>query len=383
MFMGICSDSHIVEMRKKRLLFAAVDIGFRVELYSKFIKEKFDDRMQVESFTKFKLDESHYKTDYTYVCPVDKHGKLYVYVYCLVFFIYSLFRYDVFHFFSGETILTYKLRRFEFRVYKLFGKRIIMHFVGSDVRNPQFLFWKNTNLMSFLNGERDFPRTLKWQDELIKDSLEFADEILVSTPDLLAIIPSATYFPVLIDLEKFDREVSGFNSLQNENSTCEPYKILHSPSNARVKGTLFIHQVLKNLKAEYKNDLETIIPGDESLDSKKFYSVSRYDLFSLLKESDVMIDQLVIGWYGLQSLEALLCGNVVLCYIEDGLEKYLYPECPILNVNAIDLQENLADLLKKRKRLSKYEMKENLEWVKKYHTIENNHKVLVTAWAMN
>ena len=238
-------------MKKKRLLFAAVDIGFRVELYSKFIKEKFGTQLEVESFTKFKLDESHYKTDYTYICPVDKHGKLYVYLYCFLFFIYSLIRYDVFHFFSGETILTYKLRRFEFRLYKLFGKRIVMHFVGSDVRNPQYLFWKNKNLINFLNGDKEFPRTLKIQDELIKDSLEFANEILVSTPDLLSIIPSATYFPVLIDLEKFDLEVGGLNSMQHLRNHSSAYKILHSPSNARVKGTLFIHNVLNELKLNF------------------------------------------------------------------------------------------------------------------------------------
>ena len=381
--MGVSSSGYDVEMRKKRLLFAAVDIGFRVELYSKFINEKFGERLEVESFTKFKLDEAHYKTDYTYVCPVDKHGKLYVYIYCFLFFVYSLFRYDIFHFFSGETILTYKLRRFEFRVYKLLGKRIVMHFVGSDIRNPHYLFWKNTNLISFLNGEKEFPRTLKWQDKLIKDSLQFADEILVSTPDLLANIPSATYFPVLIDLEKFDREIGGLNSLHSDESSSGPYKILHSPSNARVKGTFFIHNILNNLKAKYNDELEAILPGDEALNSKKFYSVSRYDLFSLIRESDVMIDQLVIGWYGLQSLEAILCGNIVLCYIEEGLEKHLFPHCPILNVNAINLENGLTNLLNNKKRLSKEEVKANYEWVKKYHTIENNHEILLAAWDMD
>lgn len=122
----------------------------------------------------------------------------YMFIYILFSFFFIAF-YDLDHFFSGETLLTRKLRRFEFRIYKLLGKRIIMHFVGSDIRSPEYLFWKDKNLVEFLNGNRSFPLTMPWQDALIKDSMDFADEILVSTPDLLAIIPSAKYYPVLID----------------------------------------------------------------------------------------------------------------------------------------------------------------------------------------
>lgn len=370
-------------MKKKKILFAAVDIGFRIELYSKFIHTHLSDQLQPESFTKFKLAESHYKTSYDYVCAVDKHSKVYVYLYTFFFFLYSLFRFDVFHFFSGETLLTRKLRRFEFKMYKLFGKRIVMHFVGSDIRSPEYLFWKDKNLMEFLNGNRGFPLILPWQDDLIKDTMDFADKILVSTPDLLAIIPTAKYYPVLIDFDKFVRESGGLSISRHGDTNDKKYTILHSPSNARVKGTKFIHDALEEMKEEFGEEVETITPGIRILNSKKLYSVSRYELFELLKKSDVLIDQLVIGWYGLQSMEALLSGELVLCYLESGLEQYLYPGCPVINVNAITLKETLTKLINEKKRYTATEIDANIAWVKKYHTIENNHEPLLEAWGID
>ncbi|MFN8153654.1 MAG: hypothetical protein U0Y08_05110 [Bacteroidia bacterium] len=366
--------------KKKRILFAAVDIGFRIELYSKFISQYLSDEFTAESFTKFKLAETHYKTNYTHVCEVSRHSALYVYLYTFCFFVYSLFRYDVFHFFSGETILTRKLRRFEFMVYRLLGKRLVMHFVGSDVRNPQFLFWKNEHLIPFLNGERGVKKTLPWQDALIRDSRKYADCILVSTPDLLENVPGARYYPVVIDLEKFDAEVGGVQALAERKTLTGKFTILHAPSNDKVKGTAFIHEILDRISSRFGTDVDLITPGDNIRKTGKLYSVTRYELFELMQKSDILIDQMVIGWYGLQSLEGLLCGNTVLCYVEEGLEQYLYANCPVVNVNALTLESELERRIAQSHHLTVEERLSNIEWVKKYHTIENNHADLLQAW---
>lgn len=366
--------------KKKRILFGAVDIGFRIELYTKFIDRYLSDEFTADSFTKFKLAESHYKTNYTYVCEVGRHSAAYVYCYTFCFFVFSLFRYDVFHFFSGETILTRKLRRFEFYVYKLLGKRVVMHFVGSDVRNPEYLYWKNENLISYLKGEKFLKKTKPWQDALIKDSLKYADYILVSTPDLLENVPGAHYYPVVIDFEKFDSEVKGVMGLAVKKMDAGKFTILHAPSNDKVKGTAFIHDVLNRIADRHKENVQLITPGDNIRKTGKLYSVSRYDLFGLMQKSDILIDQMVIGWYGLQSLEALLCGNTVLCYIGKELEKYLYEDCPIVIVDALTIEAELDKRIHQSHHLSAEEKIRNIEWVRKYHTIENNHKELLVAW---
>lgn len=368
--------------KKKKILFAAVDIGYRVELYTKFIQEYLSDQLEAESFSKYVLPKEHYKTNYTYTCEVNKKSKLYVYIYTFCFFIFSLIKYDVFHFLSGELLLNRKLRRFELMIYKLFGKRVIMHFVGADIRSSKYLSWKNENIHAFLRDEKssDIPSLSEpYQLKLIREAEKYADEILVSTPDLIKIIPSAKFFPVLIDFKKFSKETDA----QNQKKFSGNITILHSPSNKSLKGTKHIFEVLDRLSKKYPNKLTVLRPGLNRQKENKLYSVSRYELFELMKKSTITIDQLTIGWYGLQSIEALLLGNVVLCYIDEDLNRYSYKNCPIINVSAINLEEKLEALIKKNKELTEKTLDSYVEWVKEYHTIESNNKLLLTAWGVD
>ena len=53
-------------------------------------------------------------------------------------------------------------------------------------------------------------------------------------------------------------------------------------------------------------------------------------LLKQIKLSDVIVDQFILGWYGMFSLEAMCMRKPVLCYIrEDLAEKY--KNLPILN----------------------------------------------------
>jgi len=363
--------------KKRKILFAAVDIGYRIEHYTKFINENFSDTLVAESFSKYIVPASHYKTTYTYSCPIDKTHPLRLYAYCFYFFIVSLFRYDIFHFFSGETILTRKLRPFELFIYKLFGKRIVMHFVGSDLRNEKFLFWKEKNIRQFIKGETFAEMNLPWQKKLIADTEKYADAVLVSTPDLKHFVKNAVYYPVMLDFEKFMKEAKPPVS---KPSASDEIVILHAPSNTTIKGTALIHDTLKKLVINSPYKIRLILPGEKFLTIAKTYPVSRYELFELYKEADIIIDQLTIGWYGLQSIEGLLMGNEVISYVDEELKGYLSPDCPIEVADANTLEEVIIKCIKKIQ-LNKRRTQESIvEWVKKNHTIEYNGKILLDAW---
>jgi hypothetical protein len=363
-------------MRKKRILFAAVDIGYRIENYTKFIDTYLSDRLIAESFSKYILPETHYKTKYTYTCPIDKTHPVKLYLYSFYFFIFSLFRYDVFHFISGETILTRKLRRFEFLVYKFFGKKIIMHFVGADIRSARYSEWKRENLERYLNGAKKPKLTDNYQDKLIEDTRKFADHILVSTPDLLDIIPEAVYFPVMLDVDKLDKELKK-NNFINANVI----KILHSPSGFGLKGSAYINKVLDELKEMYQDKIELILPGRDEM-NRKAYSMTRYDLLETFKETDIVIDQMLIGWYGLKSVEALSSGCEVICYIEKDFERYFEKDNPIVNANILNLKDILVNLINKlldsNNRAKRLE--ENRSFVFRYHHIDVYKEFLKNIW---
>lgn len=358
---------------KRRLLFAAVDIGYRIENYSKFLLKRFSGELSIQSFVKYQPPSSHYKSSYTYVIDYYKTNRIVRSFIYILFFLYSLARYNTFYFLSGETILSNNLRRFELSVYKFFGKRIVFNFVGSDIRSENFLKWKAKNIVDYLNGNPSPPKSENFQERLIAEAVEFADSILVSTPDLLELVPQAKYFPVVYDIEALAAEIEQAQKLLKD-----PNKIyiLHSPSNVALKGTEIITAALENIKRKYPDRVEIVLPHK----TKQYdlsHSVSRYELFQLIGQADIVIDQLIIGWYGLQSIEALTAGKQVICYIEKNLEKYLYENCPIINADAINLEQKIEKCISDIENKNIPAKEQIFDWVKANHTLESNNRLLI------
>ena len=369
--------------RPARMLFAAVDIGYRIELYTKFIRQHFDGLLKTRSLNISRLPKEHYVTTYDYQFHFAGKSALYRWFISLYNFIRCLFRYDIFHFFSGETLLPRKLRRFELMTYKLFGKRVIMHFVGCDIRSLNYSHWKAIHIQQYLSGTDAFPKSELWQKKLIRDAEKYADSILVSTPDLKEIIPQATYFPVLLDLDKYLKEL---DQIPVPPKISGEITILHSPSNlyhTRTKGTDYIIPVLKHIASLPQYKIRLILPSEKEGGRTTPYSSTRYELFKHFKEADIVIDQLITGWYGLLSVEALAAGKEVICYVDEHLKPDLFPECPIEIANVNTLEDVLKKCIEKIMHTKSEErLKRNLDWIKKYHTIEMNHKELSRSWNM-
>ena len=362
-------------MRKRRILFAANDIGWRIEHYSQFIKKNYGDRLTPDSFVNYIPPTSLYKTRYTYQHNYTNYSSIKRWIYSLFYFFKFLFTYDIFHFFSGETILTRKTRKLEFTVYKLFGKRIVMHFVGADIRNTEYIEWKEKNITDYIKGKKGDNEPLVWQQKLIADTKKYADHVLVSTPDLLKIYKGdAVYLPVFIDLKRLKEEVANIDYVKSEQVT-----ILHLPSHPVVKGSRIIEPVLKDIKSKYGEEVKLIL-RNENKDSR--YSVSRYELFKQFLEADIVIDQLIVGWFGLQAIEAVYLENQVISYVEEDLKAHLFPGCPIFSADAINLGQRIEEAIS-RKQKGEYDFQSAKEWVEKYHVIENNADVLTNAWQLN
>ena len=357
--------------KKTKLLFAAVDIGWRIEHYSVFLKKSLGENINISSFVKHKVSKQQYQTKYTYEFQFIKYPAIVQWIIAICFFIYSLGKFNTFYFFSGETILTRKLRRFEFFIYRLLDKKVIMHFVGSDIRNPNYIYWKAENIEAYLKGQVETKSlSTAWQEKLIEDSIECASAILVSTPDLLDIIPKAIYYPVLIDLEKFESDLKNNIGKVGQTFKTQKVKILHAPSNPEIKGSTEIIRVMSELANE-RQDFEFLYTKDLKRNTGSNYTVSRYELFQLYQEADIVIDQMIIGWYGLQSIEALLSNCRVVCFIDEHLKQYLTKDCPIVNSSLLDLKLTLSHLIDE---VISEELDFDFQkkWVKNNHTIDEN-----------
>ena len=137
-------------------------------------------------------------------------------------------------------------------------------------------------------------------------------------------------------------------------------KILHATNHRELKGTNYLIESVNILEKE-GIEIDLVI-----LEGKPHSEV-----IVLIKKSDIIADQFIIGAYGRFAIEAMAYGKPVLCYLRENLfdKNPIWRECPIVNANPDDLKEKLKELIiNKNKRIEIG--KKSRYYVEKYHSVE-------------
>lgn len=255
--------------------------------------------------------------------------------------LFNLNHYDIFHFRGGTTLLPLGL---DLPILKLFGKKIIMQYEGSDLRQMDHFQKDKYNRMLVANLKtksfRGFQQRLRYA--WIRN---WTDKIIVSTPDLLQFACNAEYIPNFVSSPE-----NGFE--HKDNKTVE---LLHAPTNRKIKGTAYLIKAVKRLKKE-KFSVNLVL-----LEKIAHSQINRY-----YQKADVVIDQLFIGAYGVVSIEGMSFGKPIVCYIREDLRKYYPKELPIASANPDDIYEILKNLVTSKKLRQKVG-KNSQKYFKKYH----------------
>jgi hypothetical protein len=201
---------------------------------------------------------------------------------------------DVFHFYFGLTLVP---KRLQFPILKATRKKSVFHFVGSDIRG-------------------------KSPDELAYGRL--ADAQIVGSYDAARWIPEAEVVPPGIDLSAIEPAPARASG---------PLRVAHAALSRRRKGTQLIVAACEELGVE----LDVI------------ENVSHDEVGARLARSDVVVDQLNSGWYGLFAIEAMAYGKPVVGYIHEEAAartaSALGAEVPIVRTTKETLTEDLRALL--------------------------------------
>lgn len=246
-----------------------------------------------------------------------------------IFLVLKLFpQHDILHF-HARSILPFF---FDLPIWKFLGKIIIIHYHGSDIR-----YKKNFQLGNCANY------------------------IIVSTPDLLEWVPDAIWVPNPIDIEKYSN-LKRFKSQESKSIL-----ITHAPTNREVKGTQYIIDAVGKLKREGYN-----------IDLKLLESLPHDQVIMEFVKADIIIDQLLLGWYGVVSIEGMSLKKPVCVYIRDDLTKFL-PKDSFINCNPENIYEKLKKLiidsdLRKNIAINGY------NFACKYHNAEKIAKVIVAMY---
>jgi len=189
----------------------------------------------------------------------------------------------------------------DFPLWRMLNKKVVMHHHGTDIRHKGE-HWLYTRL---------------------------ARRIFVSTPDLLEWSRNAIWLPNPLDLEMY-QYVGVKNQKSNEMGSI---KILHAPSKRRMKGTEHVISAIKKLKDEGYNIELILVENTPHKEALEYY-----------KLADIVVDQLLIGWYGMLAQECMALGKPVCVYLREDLQEYM-PSQPMLNTTVDNLLKNLRMLI--------------------------------------
>lgn len=240
------------------------------------------------------------------------------------------------------------------------NKVIFVTTQGDDIR--QHAFTKN-NFEYSIAHEVDASTYCARSDYAKNMHIEYfqdiADKIYCLNPDLLYYFSKKAEFLPYGHIQIQNWVAS---KERDEQFTSLPL-VVHAPSHAEAKGTKYVLEAIKALKENNVNFQFLLIQD-----------VSQMEVKHLLEKADLLIDQLLAGWYGGIAVEAMSLGTSVLCYLREPdlkfLPKKMREDLPIINANKDCLYDVLyqwiSDFPQKNNRRA------NREYVKNWH---DNHQI--------
>lgn len=236
---------------------------------------------------------------------------------------------------------------------------------GTDVRRlvgSTHLDWRNVPNSAWMD------HVAAWNRSVLSS---LSRPVFVSTPDLLRDVPYADWLPVVVD-----PAVWALPSLADGGMSIDVprrIRVLHIPSNRFIKGTSLIEPTLRRL------DREGIV---------EYYSPTRArhcDMPALLAKADVVLDQFVLGSYGVAACEAMAAGKVVVGHVSDDVRatvrEYSGMELPIREATPASLEGVLRSLAQPDS-ASSLLGSDGREFVNRVHDGRLSSEILLNRWIM-
>jgi len=233
--------------------------------------------------------------------------------------------YDLIHFNFGQTLFAWRVFGRvlnELALYKRAGKTILVTFQGCDVRPWACCFCRLDHCRS--EDSYRLPNAARF--------LRYADRCFHLNPDLRRWLPGSRFLPYAnVDL----RALTPAAPMPAH----EKLVVAHAPTNRAYKGTRHVLDAIGQLELEG-------VPVRLDL----IESVPHREVIPRLRAADVVVDQLLIGWYGGLSVEAMALGKPVLCHISEQTpeDNPFGAELPIVRATAATLATRLRALARDR-----------------------------------
>ena len=252
-------------------------------------------------------------------------------------------------------------------ILKRLGKGIVVTYQGDDARQGDYcLRHYEITFASEVKSDYFSVESDSRKRRQIRKFARYTDRTYSLSPNLLALLPNAEYLPCAhVDLRRLTPVYP--------ESVVKP-RVLHAPSHRGVKGTRFIIDAVERLRRDgVRFDFELIEDLPFPIAQRRY------------KEADIVIDQLLAGWYGGLAVEAMALGKPVIAYLRESDLQVLSPgmreDLPIIDATP----ETIYDVLKEWLTVRRSELTERgrtgREYVERWHDSRAIARRLVDDYA--
>lgn len=272
---------------------------------------------------------------------LNKLQKIFKYLY---YFLKFFFRHNAFIFLSNATLLPYKL---DLPILKLFHKKTIVWFVGSDIRHYESFeaAAKRAGIKFYKAKDQGAgPKALKRKLRMIHTVEKYVDYIVTGPSIAQLLTREYVRFYVPLDIDSIR-----YNNIANPKPI-----VVHSPTSDEYKGTSYILEAVERLKKE-----------GYGFELRLFRNKSNNEVRNTLSRADIAVDQLFATGPGMFALESMAAGCVVL---GGNIPEFAdFPkELPIIHTDPDNIYQNLK-LLLKNPELRRELGEKGRKYVEKYH----------------
>ncbi len=217
------------------------------------------------------------------------------------------------------------------------GVTVGLVFHGSEVRDPR-RHRRTHEFSPFADPKDELTRRLQARCDALLPLVEaFDGPLFASTPDQLDYLPDrARWLPVVVDTEEFSPDRDGAPVPLER---ARPL-VVHAPSNPALKGTADVERVLSPLA------------GRGLIELRMVTGMAPTQAAELIRSADVVVDQLLLGLYGVLACEGMASGRVVVGHLGETLRARVHEESgeavPVVEATPATLDQVIRQLLEER-----------------------------------
>jgi hypothetical protein len=249
--------------------------------------------------------------------------------------------YDVYHFHFGTSFFYIHPREraqslrghWDLPLLRQMGKKIVFHFHGCEIRNQEHMLASHRLATCTECAPFCHPWHQRWLGE---QAARYADRVFFSTLDLAESVPNGVQLPLAIEAARWKRVAAERPQPDRgaRDGVHGPVVIAHAPTQRLIKGTAYVEAAVKELRDEGLNVELRLI------EKRPWATMPEF-----LSGCDILVDQLMMGWYGLLAIEGMAMARTVIAYLREDFAAQL-KGCPVESAEPRTLVDVLRELVR-------------------------------------